>query len=317
MSFLSFIFGNKKENASEEQQKNQKKFEIFKYDGMRAWRMGRVDYAIKCFNEALALEKDFETMGYLAQTYLQTGQPDAARKLYDEMVVMEPEHVITLINLANVCHLQEDYPAMKAAAEKVINIEQGNAMAHFLLGRAAEGEGNEIMSIAHLTKAITLKEDFIEARLMRAEALISMRQPKEAMEDINAILSYEPDNEQAILLRGRKFLAEGNTQNAEEDYRHIISLNPFNEQAFLYLGELYIQQGKLTEAIATFDEAIELNPQFAKAYHERGRAKLMNGDKEGSLEDVKMAMEIAPKEAEAVSGTFHNQEAPQTNVLGI
>lgn len=317
MGLLSLLFGNKKESAADTAQKNQKKFEIFKYDGMRAWRMGHLDYAIKCFNEAWALENDFETMGYLAQTYQQTNQLEAARGLYNLMHEMEPEHIITLINLANVCYMQEDYPAMEKAAKKVIDIEQGNAMAHYLLGKAVDGQGNEIMSIAHLTKAITLKEDFIEARLMRAEALLNMRQLNEAMEDIDAILSYEPENEQAILLRGQKYLAEGNSANAEEDYRHIIALNPFNEQAFLYLGELYIEQGKLNEAIATFDEAIELNPQFAKAYHERGRAKLLNGDKEGSLEDVKKAMEFAPKEAETFNGTYHNFEADQTNVLGL
>lgn len=284
---------------------------------MRAWRMGRIDYAIKCFSQALTIEKDFETMGYLAQTYTQTGELADARKLYEEMHEIEPNHTITLINLANVCHLQEDYPAMKKAAEKAINIEQGNAMAHYLLGKAVNGEGNDIMSIAHLTKAITLKEDFIEARLMRAEALLNMKQFNEVMEDINAILSYEPNNEEAILLRGRKFMFEGNSNDAEQDYRYVISLNPFNEQAFLYLGELYIEQGKLKEAIETFDEAIELNPQFAQAYHERGRAKLLNGDKEGSFNDVKMAMEIAPKGAEALNGTYQNYNAQQTNVLGI
>ena len=35
------------------------------------------------------------------------------------------------------------------------------------------------MSIAHLTKAIVLKDDFTEARLLRAEALIKMQQYKE------------------------------------------------------------------------------------------------------------------------------------------
>ena len=34
---------------------------------MRAQRMGRTDYAIKCFTEALAIQEDFETMGYPAQ----------------------------------------------------------------------------------------------------------------------------------------------------------------------------------------------------------------------------------------------------------
>ena len=101
--------------------------------------------------------------------------------------------------LANVCYLQEDYQAMADAAQKAIEIE-GNAMAYYLLGRAKQGMDDGIMSIAHLTKAIVLKDDFTEARLLRAEALIKMQQYKEATEDINAI-SQDPDEETALLLR--------------------------------------------------------------------------------------------------------------------
>ena len=73
MGFFKSFFSGKPANPEEEKQKNnQKNFEIFKYDGMRAQRMGRTDYAIKCFTEALALQEDFETMGYLVQVYIQS-----------------------------------------------------------------------------------------------------------------------------------------------------------------------------------------------------------------------------------------------------
>ena len=180
MGFFKSFFSSKPATPEEEKQKNiQKNFEIFKYDGMRAQRMGRADYAIQCFTEALALQEDFETMGYLAQVYTQTGALDEARKLLERMTEKEPEHTSTFLMLANICYMQEDYPAMAEAAKKAIGIEEGNAMAHYLLGKAENGQNDDIMCIAHLTKAIVLKDDFTEARLLRAEALIKMRQYKE------------------------------------------------------------------------------------------------------------------------------------------
>ena len=130
------------------------------------------------------------------------------------------------------------------AAKKAIAVEEGNAMAHYLLGKADNGQNDGIMCIAHLTKAIVLKDDFTEARLLRAEALTKMQQYKEAMEDIDAILAQDPDDENAILLRGKIKEATGAEAEAEADYLHITELNPFNEQAFLYLGQLYIVQKK-------------------------------------------------------------------------
>ena len=319
MGFFKSFFSGKPASPEEEKQKNeQKNFEIFKYDGMRAQRMGRADYAIQCFTEALALQEDFETMGYLAQVYIQSNVLDEARQLLERMTEMEPEHTATLLALANVCYMLEDYPAMAEAAQKAIAVEEGNAMAHYLLGKANNGQGDGIMSIAHLTKAIVLKDDFIEARLLRAEALTKMQQYKEAMEDIDAILAQDSDDESALLLRGKVKEATGNTEEAEADYSYVTELNPFNEQAFLYLGQLYITQKKLTEAIALFDEAIEVNPNFAQAYHERGRAKLLNGDKDGSMEDMKKGLELNPKEAQNFNGQYGNQPGgSSTNILGL
>ena len=287
--FKSFFSGKSETPESEKQKNDQKNFEIFKYDGLRAQRMGRPDYAIKCFTEALAIEEDFETMGYLSQLYIPMGETEKARELLEKMAVMEPHVTSTFLTLANVCYIQE-----------------GNAAAHFLLGKARKGQDDEIMTIAHLTKAITLKDDFIEARLMRAEALLKMKQYKETMEDIDAVLAQNPEEETAILLRGKVKEANGQEEEAETDYKFVTEINPFNEQAYLYLGQLYINQKKLAEAIALFDEAIELNPNFAEAYKERGRAKLLNGDKDGSVEDMKKSLELNPKDEASLNGEFKN-----------
>lgn len=51
MGFFKSFFSGKSDSPANEKQKNeQKNFEIFKYDGMRAQRMGRTDYAIKCLS---------------------------------------------------------------------------------------------------------------------------------------------------------------------------------------------------------------------------------------------------------------------------
>ena len=319
MGFFKSFFSGKKETPEAERQRNlQKNFDIFKYDGMRAQRMHRNDYAIKCFTEALKLQDDFETMGYLADTYIQSGQLDNARQLLQRMAEKEPDHAPTRLTLANVCYMQEDYPAMAEAAREAIRIETANATAHYLLAKADNGQGDDLMCIAHLTQAIALKDDFTEARQLRAEALIKMRQYAEAQEDIDALLAQNPDDENALLLRGRLYEATGTPDKAETDYRRVTELNPFNEQAYLQLGQFYIAHGELEEAISLFDEAIEINPEFARAYHERGRAKLLNGDKEGSIEDMKKELELNPKEGEALSGQFDNQPLNrQTNILGL
>ena len=142
-NFFKSFFSGKSEDPENEKQKTAKKnFEIFKYDGLRAQRMGRPDYAIKCFTEALAIEEDFETLSYLSQLYVQLTELDKAREILNRMVELEPTLTSTYLALANVCYMQEDYKSMETAAQKAIEIEEGNAMAHYLLGKADNGQGD-------------------------------------------------------------------------------------------------------------------------------------------------------------------------------
>ena len=84
MSFFKSLFTGKGDHEADADAKAaHKKFEILKYDGMRAQRMGRTDYAIQCFSQALALQSDFETMSYLARAYVQSGKLEEARAQLD------------------------------------------------------------------------------------------------------------------------------------------------------------------------------------------------------------------------------------------
>ncbi len=319
MGFLKSLFSTGKQNNTEDnnQKNTQKNFEIFKYDGMRAQRIGQIDYAIKCFKEALNLQKDFETMNYLSQTYIQKGELEPARELLQQMLETDPEHIDTYLVLANVCFVQEDYQAMVENARKAIELNKENATAYYLEGKAEHKLDNDLMSIAGLTKAIALKSNYTEALLLRAEILLKLKQYQEASEDIKAILQENAEDENALLLQGELEEATGKEDEAEKNYLSVTELNPFNEQAYLHLGQLYIGQKKLAEAIELFNEAIDLNPNFAQAYHERGRAKLLNGDKEGSVEDMKKSLELNPKENENLTGKFENMGSKPETIPGI
>mgnify|MGYP000799416441 CR=1 FL=1 len=73
------------EKTREDKAKNeQKNFDILKYDGVRAQKMGKLVYAIKCFTEALNIQEDFETMSYLVSAYTMANDADGSSILVDE-----------------------------------------------------------------------------------------------------------------------------------------------------------------------------------------------------------------------------------------
>ena len=310
ISLKSLFGGNKK---SEEQQEK-KNFEILKYDGMRAQRMHKFAYAIKCFEEALAIQEDMETMGLLASTYTLVNQLDDAHALLEKMIQKVPNEIEPLLSLASLCYMQEDYACMEKTCQQAIEADKENPIAHFLAAKAYLGNKNDIMAIAMLTRAIVLKEDFAEAIQLRADVLWRLKQIKDAAEDVQTLLKLNPEDEAALMLKGEILNATNEKDEAITLLKQVLALNPFNEKAYLLLSTIWSEQKEYEKAIEMLDEAIEINPNFAKAYHERGRIKLLKGDKNGSIEDIKKAMELNPEEETVINGNYNNFDDMKKNV---
>ncbi len=295
MGFFSSLFSPSKQEdvLSDKQKEDLKNFDILKYDGVRAQRMGKTDYAIKCFTEALKIQKDFETMKYLMSTYFMKHEFEDALEILDDMVATELEPATTLLTRTGILLTLGRNTEAIADCTKVIEIEPENFLAYFQLAKAENAVGNPVVSIEHLSNAIGIKDDFTDGYMLRSEIYLSLEKGSDALPDIEKVIELSPEDEMAYLLRGRIHELLGDVQAASLDYQQAIELNPFNEKAYLLAGQLMVTQEKYDEAIVLFDEAIEHNEQFAKAYVARGLAKEKKGDQEGASMDIQKSKELS------------------------
>ena len=304
MGIFSSLFGGNKKTVDNKE----RNFDILKYDGIRAMRIGKLTYALKCFEEATAIQEDLETMNHQATCYIRVNRMEDARHLMTRMTEIAPNQPIVFQSLASLCYMQEDYTAMNDACQKALSLCDQDPTTYFLAAKAALGISNGIQTIAMLTKAIMLNEEFTEAYQMRAEVLWQMRQTKDANKDIEKLLSMNPEDESALLLKGEIQAVSGEEEKAMELIDQVLALNPFNEKAYILKGSYFLAKQEYDNAISVYNEALEINPNFAQVYHERGRVKLAKGDKTGSMEDMKKAIELAPENGANISGEYNNFE---------
>lgn len=302
MGIFSSLLGGSKKTEEE------KNFDILKYDGIRAMRIGKLTYALKCFEEATAIQEDLETMQHQANTYIRVNRMDDARQLMNRMTEIASDQPLVFQSLASLCYMQEDYKGMDEACRKALALNDQDPATYFLSAKAAVGLSNGIQAIAMLTKAIMLNEEFVEAYQMRAEILWTMRQAKDANEDIEKLLNMNPEDENALLLKGEILAVSGEEEKALELIDQVLALNPFSEKAYILKGSYFLAKQAFDKALGVYDEALEINPNFAQAYHERGRVKLAKGDKQGSMEDMKRAIELSPENGANINGEYNNYE---------
>lgn len=233
MGIWNALFERPAVRPPEEQQKEQeaKKYDLLKYDGVKAMKIGQTDYAIRCFQEALKLnDSDLEVRDYLSQVLLRKGDLDGALEQLQSL-------------LANF------------TGNKGPILERIAQIAHSLLHKS-----NPASAIAMLTKAIVLNPNFAEAYLSRAQILLGMGDLNAADNDASWLIEHVGAQEDVLLLKARIEARKGNTEQAIKLYDHLTEVNPFSIEAYRERGQLKFDSGDKTGAEADMQKVLELNP---------------------------------------------------------
>ena len=270
MGFWKTFFGGEADPEEEKRNADARNFDLLKYDGVKAMRMGQHEYAERCFREALNIQDDMEVHDYLSQTLTRLGNLEGALAELLTMAHAAPDNVAVLMQGAHVAYMLEDYDRMKTLCEQALALDGKNALVNYQMAQAVMGQGNLIGGIAFLTQAIAQSDELADARLLRAKTLLQMGNVKGASEDVDWLMTHTEDEEDVLLMVARVAHAKGQNDEAINIYNKVTELNPFQ-----------------------FD-----------AYRERGKIKLELGDKHGAEEEMQKLLEMNPDEMANVSGDY-------------
>ena len=278
MGFWKSFFGGEPENPEEEKKNAEdKNFDVFKYDGVKAMRIGQFDYAERCFREAMKIKDDLEVNDYLSQTLMRLGRLDEALAEMRIMINAQPSNAALLLQAAHVAYMLEDYDEMKKLCEQALALNAENAMANYMMAQAVLGQNDMISGIAYLTKAVSQNAALGDARLLRAKTLLKMGDVKGASEDVVWLLEHTEADEDVLLMAARVAHLSGKDDTALDIYNKVIELNPFQMDA----------------------------------YRERGQIRYEKGDKKGAEEDMQKLLEMNPNELADVSGDYSAEGVEQ------
>lgn len=279
MNFFKKLFGS--QNTSEEV-KEEKNFDVLKYDGVRALRMQQFDYAAKCF--VLALEQnadDLECRDYLSQAYISLGDMQNAYTQLMAISAAQPNNVAVLLRMADVLYMTEDYAAMAEVCEKALQLDSENIMTYYIYAKAYKGLNDLDAAVAMLSKAIDRREDFNAARLLRGNVLLENNQTAEAALDADNLYQRIEENEDVLLLKARVEKALGNLKEAEKVYTKAIDFNPFLIEAYKERSEVRSALGDTAgtkEDQTRVDEMEQDIPQPTEGIEENIKKKMQQMD---------------------------------------
>lgn len=261
MNFLKALFGNAEETPEEEKKNAEaRKFDLVKYDGVKAMKIGRFDYAVNCFEEALRMQDDLEVHDYLSRAYLQQGENELAMQQLQLLMDAQPDNKALPMQAAHVAYIMEDYDLMQQLCERSLAIDDQNARAHYAFAQACLGKKDYVNAIARLTKCIALEESFGDAYLLRGQTLLALGDIVGAEADAKWLMDHAAAHEEVLLLAARVQRAKGNADLAIRIYNVVNEVNPFQIDAYRERGQLRFEQGDKQGAQEDMQKVLELNP---------------------------------------------------------
>lgn len=238
-------------------------------------QLGKTDLAVAA--ERAAIKKSPTAFGgyeTLFLCYLQHKQPQEAEKVLDDGGRQPESGAEFLVGLAELyANLGLQTPARKTAV-------QAKALA--VLRRAEKLQPASPPLRLRLADAFDAAGDSAEAAQLYLELLKQLPDAPPIRDRIHAKLTD-------IYLRGRE------PRRAIEQLEAIVHDDPTNPQAYYYLGSILFDEKKLAEAADCFGKAILLKPDLEEAYYDLAQVQLsMDKDSESLATLERARQKFAP-----------------------
>jgi tetratricopeptide (TPR) repeat protein len=216
-----------------------------------------------------------------------------------------------------------------ADLRRVMDLREGWAQAHLMLGSALFLRGDNLAARSELQRALEVDAGLLEARKMLARVQAALGEHEEAIEEGRRVLNENVDDDNLRILvaqslvRERKFdeaLAElqripperrnaevlyaigrihrfqNHDQLARSHFEQALELRPDSVDLLRALLELDQSEGRLDESRARIAAALERKPDDAGLVHLSGLAALLAGDGPEAEAALRKAIDLDPNQ---------------------
>jgi len=168
-------------------------------------------------------------MNNLANALSRDGRWDQALPLFAEVARLFPGKAESFYNLALAQAETGDIPAAIANHRRALQLDPDHADAHYHLGvLLSERAGQPEAALSHFRRALELRADFVEARYALAMTHLRLQQSREAIVQLEALLSSHPEAAPACIDLARIHSNLGNPLAGLEVLERGLSRNPDN-----------------------------------------------------------------------------------------
>jgi len=229
-----------------------------------------------------------------ARFKLQSGQPDAARQILDEVVKQAPDYIPALMGLAEIDLAAKKFEASRENLTKVLARDPDNFDGLMLDSRLRFTQGDVPGTVATLEKMARTYPQAPRVHFQLATGYLASGDDTKATVSLNRALELDPGFTEAILLLAQIQIKNQNPDSAIVSLGKLVQKYPKLTHAQLLLADAYRQRGRLNEALALYATVEKQIPNNSQVLLLAGSALYQTGDKAQARQKFEQALAAAP-----------------------
>ncbi len=213
--------------------------EISQILGVLELRSGNIDAAVPHFEKIMMAADDSPAKGYSIIGAVLSREPDSESSL--ELL------------------------------EILVNKNFENPYGHLTLASLAFQAQEFQRTIDESELALGFKPDLIEARAMRAQALMNLGETDQALSEMKIIIEEKPGNREMRTAYSRMLIGAERYDEAIEEFEVLLIANPNDGELIYRLGLLYLQEEEFAKAKVKFKRLVDRKQRVDESHYYIGR----------------------------------------------
>jgi tetratricopeptide (TPR) repeat protein len=217
----------------------------------------------------------------LAEAHLQLGNTETAARLQAELPGLGKDAPWPDDMMADVIELQTGtrarlnrvngllnagrVPDAVLLIKQILRDDPTSDLANMALGRALWQQRDYVSTEKAMAEATRLRPEFIDAHLLRADALLMLERTDEAIASCRAAIKLNPAHALAYYSLSRCLRKKDDRRAAQAALRDTLRCRPDFAPAHIDLAVLLKQDGKTTEALTHLRAALQVQPDDERA----------------------------------------------------
>mgnify|MGYP001807395487 FL=1 len=262
-------------------------------DGTGVHDRGLIRGALSFFDSALEHDRE-NALAWLGKgrTQRQLGEIQDAEDSLVRAGRLDPNETMITVELAL---LRIDQDRLQDA-ERIIHeaesaLNDSNVL-HYVKGLIAAGRGNNDEARRRFDDVLVRDPSHVRARLNRATTAMILGDYPVALEDSERLLDAHSELDLARIIRAEALMGLKQWDWAEIALKEILGRKPQHVPALISMGITLCELDRAEEALSPLDEAIRLSPENPDAWYMRAQFYIEQGTLSAALSDLEAAIRV-------------------------